>query len=103
MLSADSRRSYDQMIRTACGLCPTGCGIKLYVKDGQVVDVLGDEAHPANQGRLCARGSAVIQHFNHPARLRQPAVRHAPDQDFTPCGWNEALDFAAARLKAVIA
>ncbi len=102
MLATDSRCPYDQVIRTVCGACPAGCGVKFYVKDGRIVDLLGDETHPVNQGTLCARGSAFFQHFYHPARLLQPAMRHAPDQDFSPCGWDEALNFAASRLKAVI-
>ena len=102
MLAADSRRPYDQVIRTVCGACPAGCGIKFYVKDGRTVDLLGDETHPVNRGALCAKGSAFFQHFYHSARLLQPAMRHAPDQDFSPCGWDEALNFAASRITAVI-
>ena len=102
MLASDSRRPYDQVIRTACGACPAGCGVKFYVKDGRVVDLLGDETHPVNRSALCAKGSAFFQHFYHPARLLQPVMRHAPDQDFSPCGWDEALNFAASRLKDVI-
>lgn len=102
MLAVDSRRSYDQIIRTTCGACPAGCGLGFYVKDGRVVDLLGDEAHPVNRGALCAKGSAFLQHFEHPARLRQPALRHALDQDFSPCSWDEALNFAAGRLKTIV-
>ncbi len=32
-----------------------GCGLKVYVKDGEVVKVEGDENHPVTKGRLCVR------------------------------------------------
>lgn len=37
------------------GCHPVGCGMHLYVKDGKLVKVEGDENHPITQGRLCPR------------------------------------------------
>ncbi len=102
MTATNSSRPYDLEFRTVCGVCPAGCGLKLYVKDGQVVDLLGDEFHPVNQGALCARGSAFFQHFGNLARLQQAAFRQATDQEYTLHSWDEALDYAAARLKPIL-
>lgn len=38
---------------SAPGCHPTGCGIKTYVKDGQLVRIEGDENHPVTKG-ACA-------------------------------------------------
>jgi anaerobic selenocysteine-containing dehydrogenase len=35
--------------------CHGGCGCDIYVKDGKVVKIEGDENHPWNQGRGCSR------------------------------------------------
>lgn len=36
--------------------CHGGCGQKLYVQDGKLLKVEGDEDHPFNQGRSCPPG-----------------------------------------------
>src|SRR5262249_48284496 len=42
--------------KSVCRFCGTGCGIKIGMRDGRVVDVRGDElAH--NQGVICVKGS----------------------------------------------
>lgn len=50
---------------SAPGCHPVGCGIKLHVVDGKLVEVEGDEQHPITQGRLCVA-------LPHPARVREP-------------------------------
>ena len=48
-------------IRTTCAYCGVGCGIAATPNpDGageRTVAIRGDEAHPANQGRLCSKGT----------------------------------------------
>ena len=46
------------MTRTACPYCGVGCGVAAE-PDGRKLSVQGDEAHPANFGRLCSKGSAL--------------------------------------------
>jgi len=40
-------------------VCPTGChggcGQKIFVKDGKMVKIEGDENHPWSQGRSCPK------------------------------------------------
>ncbi len=38
--------------------CHGGCGAQVYLKDGKVAKVEGDEDHPYYQGRLCPRALA---------------------------------------------
>ncbi len=101
MQIALSRRAYDRVVQTTCGECPTGCGLSLFVKDGQVVDLQGAPEHPVSRGAVCARGSASVQHLAHPQRLRRPALR-GRDGMLYPATWDEALGFVAERLKAVV-
>ena len=55
--------------------CHGGCGAKLYVKDGKVVKVEGDENHPYSQGRVCPRLLALTQYMYHPDRITHPLKR----------------------------
>ena len=49
----------DGMIKTACELCPWGCGIEVTIKDGQLEKAKGNRDHPLNRGFLCPKGLAV--------------------------------------------
>jgi len=62
-----------------------------------VVGVRGDEAGPANQGRLCVKGRFGIAEFvNHPKRLTTPLIRK--NGQLEEASWEEALALVADRL-----
>ena len=46
-------RAVDTWVRTTCGYCSVGCGMRIGVRDGRAVAVEGDPDHPVNRGRLC--------------------------------------------------
>ena len=46
-------------VKTTCPYCGVGCGILVDQDSGGAVTVRGDPLHPANFGRLCAKGSAL--------------------------------------------
>ncbi|WP_432696809.1 molybdopterin-dependent oxidoreductase [Marinobacterium sp. YM272] len=81
---------------TTCPYCGVGCGVSAEIRDEQIIAVSGDETHPANQGRLCVKGSALHETTGEHDRLIQPRV------DGVETGWNQALDSVAARLSSVI-
>ena len=82
--------------RTTCPYCGVGCGVLATVIDG-AVSVRGDDAHPANFGRLCVKGSALGETTGVEGRLLQPSV------DGHDVSWEQALDAAGERLQAIIA
>ena len=90
---AARRRESGMSVRTTCPYCGVGCGIA-------VVDGVprGDDAHPANFGRLCSKGAALKETLALPDRLTTPLL-HGRE-----AGWDEALDFIAAeftRIRAI--
>ncbi|HEX8627772.1 MAG TPA: formate dehydrogenase, partial [Catenuloplanes sp.] len=48
----------DSMARSVCPYCAVGCGQRIFVKDGKVVQIEGDPDSPISRGRLCPKGSA---------------------------------------------
>lgn len=80
-----------------------GCGFKLIVEDGEIVRVEGDEDHPWNQGRVCAKGLALTQYLNHPDRLRHPLKRvgERGENKWEQITWDEAFDICETRLKEI--
>ena len=46
---------------STCMECPAGCGILAKNREGRVIKLEGNPAHPVNRGRLCIRGQAALQ------------------------------------------
>jgi assimilatory nitrate reductase catalytic subunit len=87
-------------IRTTCPYCGVGCGVIVSAtRDGWAVG--GDPDHPANKGRLCSKGAALIDTVTAEAkgdvRLTQPMV------DGKPVPWDSAIRTVADRLSATLA
>ena len=91
--------AYTRMVRTTCGNCPTGCGLKVFLDHQKLVDIFGDEEHPANKGSICPKGMLTLRHLDHPARLRFPQIRPSIDEPFRQATWPEAIAFIAQRLE----
>ncbi|MCD7860900.1 MAG: molybdopterin-dependent oxidoreductase [Oscillospiraceae bacterium] len=74
--------------------CHGGCGVELFIKDGKLVKVEGDEQHPFLQGRLCPRALALTQYAYHPNRLQYPLRRVGArgENKWARITWKEALD-----------
>ncbi|WP_199634962.1 nitrate reductase [Serratia sp. PAMC26656] len=81
---------------TTCPYCGVGCGVAVEKRSDGVVTVSGDVAHPANQGRLCVKGSALGETLDLAGRLLQPQV------DGQTVGWDDALEQVAQRFSRVI-
>jgi assimilatory nitrate reductase catalytic subunit len=85
-------------IRTTCAYCGVGCGISAQAEpDGRGLSLAGDQAHPANLGRLCSKGAALGATVGLDGRLLHPMIgaRRA--------SWSEAAGLVARRFKETIA
>ena len=85
------------VIRTLCGRCGVGCGLRAITGEDRDLMVEGDRMHPANAGRLCGRGLEIAEEVGLEGRLLQPMI------DGRPQRWEKAIAQVARRLSAVIA
>jgi anaerobic selenocysteine-containing dehydrogenase len=85
--------------------CPDTCAMRVTVKDGKAVKVSGDPDHPPTQGVLCTKVSRYAERTHHKDRLLTPLRRvgRKGEGRFEPISWDEALRFAADRLKPIAA
>jgi formate dehydrogenase major subunit len=104
----------DKQVESVCPYCGVGCQLTYHVADNRILHVQGRDG-PANRGRLCVKGRYGFDYVHHPHRLKRPLIRRAdvpkradivlePDRMldvFREVSWDEALDFAALRLKAI--
>lgn len=85
------------LIKTTCPYCGVGCGVEAEVDAGlRRVAIRGDQAHPANFGRLCSKGAALGDTIGLEGRLLHPRI-HGQTTD-----WNQALNLVADALRGII-
>lgn len=70
----------DKWVKTTCGYCSVGCGMKLGVKGDEIVSVYGDPDHPVNEGHLCPKGLSEHIPLKSKHRLVAPLLREKDGQ-----------------------
>ncbi len=90
-----STNSPGAIVRTTCPYCGVGCGV-LAAPDGKGgAEIKGDLRHPANQGRLCSKGSALGETLGLETRLLYPQIGGKR------ASWGAALDHVAAEFTRI--
>ena len=64
-------------VKTLCRMCNTRCSIEVTIKDGIMTGILPGCGNPVNDGRICPRGKAGLDHFYHRDRILKPLKRMA--------------------------
>lgn len=88
-------------ILSTCTGCGAGCGIIAYVRDGQLMKIGGNPAHPVNRGTLCLVGEAGIYALYDPERVTKPKVRigRRGQGRWKEISWDEAVLTLAEKIK----
>ena len=88
----------DAVIDSVCPFCAVGCGQKVFVKDGAVIQVEGDPASPISRGRLCPKGSATKQLVTSDGRVTTVRYRRPYGTDWEDLDLDTAMDMIADRV-----
>ena len=87
----------DEEKRTLCTLCSQGCGLRLELREGRILNALPDPEGAVNHGQACVKGRFLVKDaVYHKRRLLRPMVRR--DGRLQETTWEEALTAAAERL-----
>ena len=86
-------------VRTTCPYCGCGCEFLLETLDGKLVSTIPSKTNAMNQGKLCIKGWNAHEFVQNPKRLTKPMIRK--DGELVEAEWDEALDFAATRLREI--
>lgn len=84
------------LTRSTCPYCGVGCGITVHRTGTRNAMLAGDEAHPANRGRLCSKGSMLGETIGLEGRLLHPIVNGER------VSWAQAINEVAARFSKTI-
>lgn len=85
-----------QVTASTCCYCGVGCGVLIEHDGERILGVSGDPKHPANQGRLCSKGSTLHLTGDLSARALYPELRLGKGLVRARTDWDTALDHAAS-------
>ena len=82
----------DRRLHTTCAYCGVGCGVEIPRSGDRNIEVRGLADHPANQGRLCVKGT----HLGEVLPLQQRLLR--PKLAGETVSWDTALEFISQTI-----
>lgn len=90
----------DKVVKSVCPFCAVGCGQDVYVSDGKVVQIEGDDDSPVSRGRLCPKGSASKQLVTNPDRITTVLHRKPYATEWEELDLETAMEMVAERVLA---
>ncbi|WP_286237926.1 formate dehydrogenase subunit alpha [Neptuniibacter halophilus] len=91
----------EHSVVTTCAYCGVGCQFKAEMKGSEVVRMVPYKDGQANHGHSCVKGRFAFGYATHTDRITQPMIRDSIDQPWQEVSWEEALSFAASKLKGI--
>jgi formate dehydrogenase major subunit len=88
----------DQVTKSVCPYCAVGCGQRVFVRDGRILQIEGDPDSPISRGRLCPKGSASRQLVTHPGREYRVKYRRPHGTHWEELSLDMAMDMIADRV-----
>jgi anaerobic selenocysteine-containing dehydrogenase len=85
-----------------CGICPSGCGVEIVMKGGQLHQIKPMEGHPL--GIVCTRGVHAEEVVYSPDRLASPMKRVGPrgKGELKEISWKEAYEVSTHLIREVV-
>ncbi len=88
-------------VKTTCAYCGVGCSFTAELRGNELVRMVPDKEGGANAGHSCVKGRFAWGYASHPDRVVAPMVRESTDDPWREVSWDEAIDYAATRLRAI--
>ena len=88
-------------VKTTCAYCGVGCSFTAELRGDEVVRMVPDKQGGANEGHSCVKGRFAWGYAQHQDRVTTPLVRDSIEDEWRPVEWDEAISFAADKLKAI--
>ncbi|MCW8831798.1 MAG: molybdopterin-dependent oxidoreductase, partial [Colwellia sp.] len=91
----------EHSVTTTCAYCGVGCSFEAHMKGEEVIRMVPAKDGQANHGHSCVKGRFAFGYATHKDRITTPMVRDEIDQPWRECSWEEAINFAASKLRGV--
>ncbi|MCQ8878776.1 molybdopterin-dependent oxidoreductase [Pseudoalteromonas shioyasakiensis] len=83
--------------QTTCAYCGVGCGVDISIDNGEASSLTGTPEHPANFGRLCVKGTHLLDTLSTDNRLAEPQINNHV------VSWDEATNYIAEQFSRIVA
>jgi formate dehydrogenase major subunit len=91
----------EHSVVTTCAYCGVGCAFRAEVKGNTVVRMTPWKDGKANEGHACVKGRFAFGYATHNDRITTPMIRDSIDKPWRKVSWDEAVNFAAGRFRAI--
>lgn len=91
----------NRTVKTTCAYCGVGCGFEVDLNGQQPLRMRPDKNSQSNHGHACVKGRFAFAYVNHADRVKYPLIRDSIEEPWREVSWEEAISFAANKLKAV--
>jgi len=91
-----------ELVKRSCPICEASCGLRVHIdrSAGSIERIEGDPDDFRSRGYLCPKAYGMKGVYEDPDRLHRP-IRKRDDGSWEELGWDEALDLAADKLRAI--
>ena len=91
----------EHTVITTCAYCGVGCSFRAEMKGQEVVRMVPNKDGHANHGHSCVKGRFAFGYATHKDRITTPMIRESIHEPWREVSWDEAIDFAATKFKAI--
>ncbi len=91
----------EHSVVTTCAYCGVGCSFKAEMRGEELVRMVPFKDGGANRGHSCVKGRFAWGYANHQDRILNPMVRDSIDEPWRVVSWDEAMTFAAGKLRGI--
>lgn len=88
-------------VKTTCAYCGVGCSFVAELRGDELVRMVPDKTGGANAGHSCVKGRFAWGYASHEDRVTSPMIRDSIDDEWKVVEWDEAIAFAADRLRGI--
>jgi formate dehydrogenase major subunit len=90
----------EAVVSSVCPFCAVGCAQRVFVRDGEIIQIEGHPDSPISRGRLCPKGAATRALVMSPTRLTKVRYRRPYGAAWEDLPLDEAMDMIADRVIA---
>ena len=91
----------ERSVVTTCAYCGVGCSFKAELNGDELVRMVPHKHGKANRGHSCVKGRFAYGYATHKDRILNPMIRDRIEDPWREVTWDEALDFAATRMRGI--
>ena len=91
----------ERSVLTTCAYCGVGCQFEAQMRGDKLVRMIPYKHGKANHGHSCVKGRFAYGYANHVDRILKPMVREKITDPWREVEWDEAIGYAAKRLKEI--